>query len=310
MYSISEKKYIGYKSGRTDKVFTTPNNCYYINFCSWTTYGGTYNNDICINLSHDGSRNGEYEPYVKHTYPLDSSLTLRGIPKLDSSNRLYYDGDSYASDGTVERRYGIVDLGTLNWTYDSSNSTFYTLELVAPYQYANFISVLYKMSAYTSIGSLENMAGQFRTNALYIKNTSYTDATTFKTAMSGVYFVYELAEPTTETAITYQNPQVVNDWGTEEYVDYAYTQGTRDVAVPVGHYTEYLPNLRNKLQALPDAAGSNGTYVIEQTGGQMALTPLTTPKEIPDVPTSTDGTFALQATVSSGNVTYAWVSAT
>ena len=69
----------------------------------------------------------------------------------------------------------------------------------------------------------------------------------------------------------------------------------------------YLPG---PGQALPDAAGSNGTYVIEQTGGQMALTPLTTPKEIPDVPTSTDGTFALQATVSSGNVTYAWVSVT
>ena len=39
-------------------------------------------------------------------YPLDSSLTLRGIPKLDANNKLYYDGDTYESDGTVTRKYG------------------------------------------------------------------------------------------------------------------------------------------------------------------------------------------------------------
>lgn len=40
-------------------------------------------------------------------YPLDDNLELRGIPKLDSNNELYYDGDTYASDGTVTRKYGI-----------------------------------------------------------------------------------------------------------------------------------------------------------------------------------------------------------
>lgn len=40
-------------------------------------------------------------------YPLDSSLILRGIPKLDSNGQLYYDGDRYEADGTVTRRYGI-----------------------------------------------------------------------------------------------------------------------------------------------------------------------------------------------------------
>ena len=45
-----------------------------------------------------------YEPYTVHSYPLDSSLTLRGIPKL-VDNKLSYDGDIYQSDGTVTRRY-------------------------------------------------------------------------------------------------------------------------------------------------------------------------------------------------------------
>lgn len=39
-------------------------------------------------------------------YALDSSLVLRGIPKLDANNKLYYDGDVYESDGTVTRLYG------------------------------------------------------------------------------------------------------------------------------------------------------------------------------------------------------------
>lgn len=41
------------------------------------------------------------------SYPLDDNLELRGIPKLDGNNELYYDGDTYASDGTVTRKYGI-----------------------------------------------------------------------------------------------------------------------------------------------------------------------------------------------------------
>ena len=39
------------------------------------------------------------------TYPLDSDLVLRGIPKLSNGN-LYYDGDTYEWDGTVTRKYG------------------------------------------------------------------------------------------------------------------------------------------------------------------------------------------------------------
>lgn len=39
------------------------------------------------------------------TYPLDSTLTLRGVSKLDSNNNLYYDGDVYSADGSVSRRF-------------------------------------------------------------------------------------------------------------------------------------------------------------------------------------------------------------
>ena len=125
LYYDAGKNFISYEGVLTNITFTTPSNCGYINFYMATAYGTTYNNDICINLHWDGERDGEYEPYTVHSYALDSDLVLRGIPKLDADNKLYYDGDTYESDGTVTRRYGVVDIGTLNWTYYSEYQMFY-----------------------------------------------------------------------------------------------------------------------------------------------------------------------------------------
>ena len=89
----------------SDVNFTTLANAFYIRFNVQTSSNvTTYNHDICINLSSD--RNGEYEPYVSHTYDLGTD-TLRGLFKLDAENNLYADGDTKTSDGTVTRKYGI-----------------------------------------------------------------------------------------------------------------------------------------------------------------------------------------------------------
>ena len=130
---------------------------------------------------------------------------------------------------------------------------------------------------------------------LCLKDTSYTDAATFKAAMSGVMLVYELAAPTTEQATPYTNPQIVDDFGTERFID------ARPVAVPVGHSTKYMSNLRDKLQHLPDLAASDGDYVIHQANGQMTLTP----SVLPAAP-SQNGNYILKCTVSNGTPTYSW----
>lgn len=93
-------------------------------------------------------------------------------------------------------------------------------------------------------------------DTIRIRDTDYANASTFKAAMSGVYLVYELATPTTETADPFTDPQIVDDWGTEEYVD------TRDVPMPVGHDTLYSANLRDKLQMLPNAPANTGDYIV------------------------------------------------
>lgn len=282
------------------KKFTTPSGCKYIFFNMPAAYGTTYNHDICINLSHSGYRNGEYEPYEKHTYPL-SPVTLRGIPTL-SDGEMVYDGDSYTPDGTVTRRYGVVDLGTLNWSYSDTRVAFNDavpnmkagsmLLRCVKYQFGVVVSYA------SQVGSQDDKAmyTQKGNAQLFIKDSSYTDAATFKTAMSGVYLVYELATPTTETADPYHEIQIVDDFGTERFLD---------APIPVGTVSEYQANLRDKLQHLPDLASSNGTYAIQQTGKQMTLLPLTTPTELPTAPT-TDGAYVLKVTVSNGTAVYTW----
>lgn len=217
-------------------VFTTPEKARFFKITTNTAtvvYGNAYNHDICINLS-DPSRNGEYEPYKKYSYPLDSSLTLRGIPKLDASNNLYYDGDEYTSDGKVKRKYGVVDLGTLNWTYHTSSATFYCIINAMNRNNGNLLCSKYT-KIIQGIDYLNNMEFSYQNGVdttLWFKNTAYTDASAFKSAMSGVMLVYELATPTTETAAPYTNPQIVSKYGTLEYV-------TNSI-VPVGHKTTYL----------------------------------------------------------------------
>ena len=325
IYWYNGSNYIGFQyNNLAGNLVEAPANATEFRFITKSSYGAAYKNDICINFSLDGSRDGEYEPCVKHSYPLDHSLTLRGIPKLDESNALYYDGDTYASDGTVTRRYGIVDLGALEWTYQPAYTRFYCNPAnMKPITSQYIVPVNYMMSKYTPLRSYDfgNLGTDkayciFEDGRLLIRDTSYSDAATFKTAMSGVYFVYELATPTTEAAEPFQNPQIVDDWGTEAYVDYAESQGARDVAIPAGHETKYMNNLRAKLEMAPESPSGNGDYILRQTGGMNAyvaydgggrLTALEA--KLPAPPTA-NGAYTLTVTVSGGTATYNWESAT
>ena len=87
-------------------------------------------------------------------------------------------------------------------------------------------------------------------------------------ASNNVTVVYEVAEPTQDFADAYDSNMTVDDFGTEEFID------DRTVPMPVGHETWYPANLRDKLQHLPNLAGEDGEYVIQQTGMQMTLKPL------------------------------------
>lgn len=193
-----------------------------------------------------------FEPYQSSTYAFDSSKQLRGIPKL-VDNKLSYDGDIYTADGTVTRKYGIVDLGTLDWS-TSSQDRFYSSGIKSVVKKPTTTSIKFNgLCTKYLTASNDDVYYHNVLNSVAINNTgdiqiydvnyaSYADTAAFKAAMSGVYLVYELATPTTESANAYQNPQRAFSDGTEEFVDYGVQSATRDVSIPVGNNTTYQLN--------------------------------------------------------------------
>lgn len=239
----------------TTIVITNPNKTIANLSLYYGSYGG--NNvkvrSFCISF-YDRTKNGTYEPYTKRTYPLDSSLTLRGIPKLDASGNLYYDGDTYAADGTVTRKYGIVEMGQFRWMeYSGYPGLFYIDVTDIPFKVpasntviANAVMVGYQSFISRDIGKTGYTKGYFAlaANRIYVADDAYTGNTSgFKAAMQGVMLVYELADPTTETATPYRHLQICDPNGTEEFVSTG--------IVPVGHNTRYPENLRAKIEGLP-----------------------------------------------------------
>ena len=127
-------------------TFVVPANAHYMRFAYiyYIQDFTTYKNDICINLHWDGERDGEYEPYEEHSYPLDSTLTLRGLFKLDANNKLYADGDVYEYTGkvtrnTILRAYQSGDESLANAITDGTNTVVYSAnastEQADPYQH-------------------------------------------------------------------------------------------------------------------------------------------------------------------------------
>ena len=152
-------------------TFTTSANCRYVRFYMGSGYGTTYNHDICINLSWDGERNGEYEPYVKHEYDLSGSRLVHRV----FGYRDYESGDESLADAITDGTHTVYKLAT---PFDETVSN----------------------PELRGILKLDN------NNKLYYYGDTCDDFT---------------------------NPQIVDDFGTEEYVD------TREVPIPVGHDTIY-----------------------------------------------------------------------
>jgi hypothetical protein len=109
--------------------------------------------------------------------------------------------------GEQPNPYNMIDLSTLNWIYRTD--TEYPIFQASLQKYAksyesgtipNILCSHYPTTDSTSIsraGGDKHISISLDGYRVYVQNSSYTDATAFKTAMQGVQLRYELATPTT-----------------------------------------------------------------------------------------------------------------
>ena len=231
-----------------------------------------YNSGELMSVKTSARKTYDVDDNALGTYPL-SNIELRGIPKL-VNNKLTYDGDIYKADGSVTRRYRILDLGTMVWKASSTANCFYSSSFERAQLYASGTSVGMICPRYTIDGARGTAPyfGDDKTlryflrsqtsvvSEIYIHDSDYTDASSFKAAMSGVYLVYELATPTTESTTPYTETQICSPYGTEEFID------DRAVAVPVGHKTRYM-QINNPAEIIvPNAGNVPSAPTIQLTG--------------------------------------------
>lgn len=180
---------VGYNafSGDSDKASgtaTAPSGAYYVGI----NFKESVKDTVCFYES--GASDGEYFPYEEHS----TTITL--------PSTVY--GGSVDMGGSGTSNMGIVDLGDCDWSYSATYKRFScridSLKYVGASVVPNIISEGYKtvsanvfdnsMST-TGILSVDNT-----TNILYVRDLSYTDATAFGSAVSGIHLVFELATPT------------------------------------------------------------------------------------------------------------------
>ena len=244
------------------KSFTTIENARYINFELAATYGTTYNNDISINYP---ATDTDYHTYIGTAYTTDLPETV-------------YGGSLDVVSGVLTIDKAMVNLGTLNWGYNSSYEFFYG-KINSLKENGNLLC-----SAYNFVGPKSNEAmanvvnGSIATSITKyakIKNTAYTNTTSFKTAINGVQLVYELAEPRTIQLTPKQVTILLgtnNVWADSGDVGVSgFTIVNKDIQIHIDNsLTEALSKAANALEKANEAE-SIAAHANEDSQGALSI---------------------------------------
>lgn len=249
----------------SNKNIISPTNAHYLNFYLYQT--NKYNNDVCLNLSHSGYRNGQYEPYKESIL----QLPIKTI-KDNNGNLLFPDGLRSAGTAYDEivydealgkykaiKRIGDVDMGTLNWQYGNfyGEDTFKGFYSQLSAKYLSSVTLPNCISIkYTNITPSNQSHAYVNTNktiAIYvisltsstpyiiIGDKDYTTPSDFKQSLQGQILYYELETPIEVVLDNIDLSYEAWDFGTEELLS--------DVATtPIITETQYNFNAVDMLR--------------------------------------------------------------
>lgn len=153
-----------------------------------------------------------YEPYNSAAYAFDWTSAAGTV----------YRGTLDVMTGVLTLTHQMIDMGAINWVYQSSYAYFWPFSATYETPSTDMLSSAYKVfdteKSSTQMGSAANytIAKALGDTIVMVKNTDYTDASAFKTAMSGVQLLIPLATPI-EYILTSQEVALLtgvnNIWG-------------------------------------------------------------------------------------------------
>lgn len=163
---------------------------------------------LSVQASWEPRQEGEGDPSPENVRPItgldEVNVTLSdgvsdGATATLSLPETIYGGTVDVERNTYTQTYEIVDMGTLNWTYNTTTwgkSIFY-VNIRAKALGNNILSSMYKVSDAKDPKalSLYEIMGYRLDRTIYVYDDRYTSEADFKAAMAGVQLAYELANP-------------------------------------------------------------------------------------------------------------------
>lgn len=250
------KKYIGFNDndGQTvypNRAFVAPVNAFYVRFTLPPEYGNVYKNDIALIAGSSGT----YAPYHSNVYPIPEAIKAlpgygwsAGTAKnwVDYENKKYY------------KCVDSMDLGTVNWQLETSPtfgtyfSTFVDskkFKKIGDFTQKRhnilcdkYLTVKRDVKEYVDKTILLDGTVSIVTQ-IQVKDTAYTDATSFKQAMSGVMLYYELANPIVTDISTLIPDDFLRNLTVEAGGSVTFKNSNDNYHIPVPNEEEYIVKL-------------------------------------------------------------------
>ena len=145
-----------------------------------------------------------YTPYQEHTLDLSWIKEIKdaeGVKLFEDGMRSARTAFDEVAKGRAIKRIEVVDLGTLNWRINGEGGDgFYCNERLIVYSGSvnvkpNILCGIYETKTLVELTNETKGISVLGTNKIWIKDSVFSDAQSFKAAMSGIMLYYELAEP-------------------------------------------------------------------------------------------------------------------
>lgn len=259
---VNSQPYLDFRKTSDNRSYRTGDNgCLYVGV--YAGNGSVASADVVKRLSEceimisEGDTPTAYAPFHRNEYPIPEAIkALPGYGWSAGTARNYVDYENKKYVQCVSS----VDLGALNWTYGNlpfgwgdnqwfSASIQSIKVILTNTQLANVICKKYTTRcAYVTDGNdffrVDKSIGQYQGAArVTVLDTAYTDATTFKQAMSGVMLYYELEKPIVTDISSLIPDDFLRNIEVEAGGSVTFKGGNDSYRIPVPSEEEYIVKL-------------------------------------------------------------------